>query len=103
MRMPDGSTQPLTDLHVRVTEYTVGALGDEAMPGELPAGSAYTYAADYTVDEAVEAGRHRASSSTSRSSSTPRTSSASLSAPRSRSGSTTATSRSGSPRTTAAS
>ena len=54
--MPDGTTQPLTDLHVRATEYTVGASGEEAMPAELPAQSGYTYAAEYSVDEAIAAG-----------------------------------------------
>ncbi|TMK65244.1 MAG: hypothetical protein E6G53_06375, partial [Actinobacteria bacterium] len=53
MTLPDGTTQPLSDLHVRATEYTVGQSGPAAMPGELPANSAYTYAADYSVDEAL--------------------------------------------------
>ena len=48
--------QPLGDLAVRATEYTVGAQGDEAMPGDLPATSAYTYAVEFSVDQAVEAG-----------------------------------------------
>jgi hypothetical protein len=56
MTLPDGTTQPLTTLHVRATEYTVGATGPEAMPGDLPPTSAYTYAVDYSVDEAVAAG-----------------------------------------------
>jgi RHS repeat-associated protein len=56
MRLPDGSTKPLKTLRVRATEYTVGAHGPEAMPGELPPTSAYTFAANYSVDEAVEAG-----------------------------------------------
>jgi RHS repeat-associated protein len=57
MTLPDGSTQSLTDTaHVRATEYTVGANGPAAMPGDLPATSAYTYAVDYTIDEAQQAG-----------------------------------------------
>jgi hypothetical protein len=56
MVFANGSTQPLTTLHVRATEYTVGALGPAAMPGDLPATSAYTYAVEFSVDEAVAAG-----------------------------------------------
>ena len=50
-----GST-PLTSLHVRATEYTVGPKGPDAMPAELPPTSAYTYAVELSVDEAVSAG-----------------------------------------------
>ncbi|HEX8104716.1 MAG TPA: RHS repeat-associated core domain-containing protein [Solirubrobacteraceae bacterium] len=39
---------------VRATEYT--AAGQEAMPGELPPGTGYTYAADYSIDQADAAG-----------------------------------------------
>lgn len=53
VRLPGGGTQPLTTMNVRSTEFTVGANGPETMPGDLPALSAYTYAAGYTVDEAV--------------------------------------------------
>ncbi len=56
MRFADDHTEPLHDLHVRATEYTVGDRGPDAMPGELPGSSGYTYAIDYSVDEAVEAG-----------------------------------------------
>jgi RHS repeat-associated protein len=56
MTMPDGSTEALTTLHVRATEYTVGATGPEAMPGPLPANSGYTYAVELSVDEAQAAG-----------------------------------------------
>ena len=51
-----GVTQTLSTFHVRSTEYTVGERGPEAMPGELPPQSGYTYATEYTVDEAVAAG-----------------------------------------------
>ena len=56
MVMPDGSAQPLPSAHVRVTEYTVGANGPLAMPAQLPPTTAYTWAAEYSVDEAVAAG-----------------------------------------------
>ena len=56
MVLADGSTQPLTNLHVRATEYTVGPNGPATMPAELPATSAYTYAVEFNTDEAVAAG-----------------------------------------------
>ena len=56
MTLPDGSTQPLTSLTVRATEYTVGPNGPAAMPAPLPPTSAYTYATELSVDEAVAAG-----------------------------------------------
>ena len=56
MRMPDGSTQPLSGLTLRATEYTVGDTGEAAMPGGLPPTSAYTYCVEYSVDEALAAG-----------------------------------------------
>ncbi|MGH8583923.1 MAG: RHS repeat-associated core domain-containing protein, partial [Gammaproteobacteria bacterium] len=54
--MADGSTQPLTTLNVRLTEYTVGTNGPESMPGELPPTSAYTYAFELSADEALATG-----------------------------------------------
>ncbi len=56
MVFPNGSTQPLTNLSVRATEYTVGANGPAAMPAELPATSGYTYCGELTIDEALAAG-----------------------------------------------
>lgn len=56
MTLPGGVTQTLTLLHVRATEYTVGANGPQAMPAELPPNSAYTYAAEFSIDEATAAG-----------------------------------------------
>lgn len=56
MLLPDGSTRPLTTLNVRATEYTVGASGPKTMPAPLPPSSGYTYAAEFSVDEAVAAG-----------------------------------------------
>lgn len=53
MTLPGGAMQGLDILHVRATEFTVGANGVAAMPGDLPSTSAYTYAAAYTIDEAV--------------------------------------------------
>ncbi len=62
MTLPDNSTVPLANpLRVRATEYTVGSTGPEAMPAELPATSGYTYAVDYTVDRALDAGAKRVS------------------------------------------
>jgi len=55
MTLQDGSTQSLSAMHVRATEYTVGPQGPAAMPLELPSTSAYTYAVAFTVDEAVAA------------------------------------------------
>src|SRR5207247_2111096 len=45
MVLPDGSTSPLTQLHVRATEYTVGPNGPKAMPAPPPPPSRYPYAA----------------------------------------------------------
>ncbi len=52
----EGSTQPLTTLHVRATEYTVGDDGPKSMPASLPATSGYTYAVELSIDEADQAG-----------------------------------------------
>jgi len=48
----DGTTEELTTLDVRATEYTVGERGLSTMPGPLPHSSAYTYAVELSVDEA---------------------------------------------------
>jgi RHS repeat-associated protein len=56
MVLPDGSTQALDSLHVRATEYTVGKNGPASMPAKLPPSSGYTYAVDFSVDEAIQAG-----------------------------------------------
>lgn len=53
---PDGTTQALSTLSVRATEYTVGARGPQAMPAPLPPTSGYTYAVELSVDEALAAG-----------------------------------------------
>ena len=60
MVMPDGQKIAFSrDLVVRATEYTVGANGPLAMPGDLPPTSAYTYAVELSVDEAMEKGAVR--------------------------------------------
>jgi RHS repeat-associated protein len=56
MTLPDGANQALTTLHVRATEYTVGADGPEAMPASLPPTSGYTYAVELSDDAAIQAG-----------------------------------------------
>jgi RHS repeat-associated protein len=56
MVFPDGSTQPITSLSVRATEYTIGPNGPNAMPAELPPTSGYTYAVELSADQAVSAG-----------------------------------------------
>lgn len=56
MVMPDGTEQSLDKLDIRISEYTVGEEGPQAMPGELPPTSAYTYAAEFSVDQALTAG-----------------------------------------------
>ena len=61
MGMPDGSAVPLTTLNIRATEYTVGVNGPKAMPGPFPPTSAYTYAAEFSVDEAIAAGATKVS------------------------------------------
>jgi RHS repeat-associated protein len=56
MVLPDGSSQDLTSLTVRATEYTVGENGPKRMPGLLPPTSGYTYAVELSVDEAMAQG-----------------------------------------------
>lgn len=56
MKLPGGAMAGLDKLHVRATEFTVGTNGFNTMPGDLPANSGYTYAVDYSIDEAVAAG-----------------------------------------------
>ena len=50
------SVQPISVLTVRATEYTVGVPGPAAMPATLPPSSGYTYAIEFSVDEALAAG-----------------------------------------------
>lgn len=53
--LSNDSLQPISSLNVRATEYTVGSAGAAAMPGELPSATAYTYAVELSVDEAIAA------------------------------------------------
>ena len=48
---PDGQKKALKSLNVRVTEYTVGPRGPEAMPAPLPPTTGYTYAFELSADE----------------------------------------------------
>lgn len=54
--LPDGTRQPIGTLNIRATEYTVGDQGPQAMPGQLPPTSGYTYAVELSADEANLAG-----------------------------------------------
>ena len=54
--LADGSTVAAPQIGVRATEFTVGSDGPRAMPAELPTLSAYTYAVELSVDEAVALG-----------------------------------------------
>ena len=56
MTLANGQTQSLTNLHSRATEYTQGDNGPKAMPGTLPPTSGYTYAVEWSVDEAQSVG-----------------------------------------------
>ncbi len=56
LAFPGGATQAVQSLTVRATEYTVGASGPRAMPGELPPTTGYTYAVELSADEAAAAG-----------------------------------------------
>ncbi|MFN9731478.1 MAG: RHS repeat-associated core domain-containing protein [Pseudomonadota bacterium] len=52
--LADGrSVGSLTTATLRITEYTVGDLGENTMPGDLPPTTAYTYAAEIGIDEPV--------------------------------------------------
>lgn len=53
----NGTKTSLSSFHLRMTELTQGASGPAAMPGDLPATSAYTYCNDFAVDEAPDAAR----------------------------------------------
>lgn len=49
----DGTLVPAPQLNFRITEFTSGSYGPQAMPGELPATSGYTYAIEITAEEAL--------------------------------------------------
>lgn len=52
----DGTSEPLTTLTIRATEFTVGDSGRLAMPAPLPPASQYTYAVQLSADEQLAAG-----------------------------------------------
>ena len=52
----DQTTQPLTEMTIRLTEFTVGSDGPHRMPAPLPAGTIYNYALEISADEAEAAG-----------------------------------------------
>jgi len=56
MQLSDGAYQQLNRLSVRATEFTIGETGPNAMPGDLPTSSGYTYAVELSIDEAVRSG-----------------------------------------------
>ncbi len=56
MVLPDGTTQQLSSINVRATEYTVGENGPASMPAVLPPTSGYTYCVELSTDEAIQAG-----------------------------------------------
>lgn len=56
MVMNNGTHLALNTMHLRATEYTVGASGPNAMPAALPPSSGYTYCAELSLDEAVSNG-----------------------------------------------
>ena len=56
MVFANGERSPVEDATVRATEFTVGDAGPERMPGALPSTTAYTYAAEFSLDEALDAG-----------------------------------------------
>jgi RHS repeat-associated protein len=64
MFFEDGTSAPLESLSVRATEFTIGDNGPNAMPATLPPTSAYTYAADLNIDEALAAGAEHVDFST---------------------------------------
>jgi len=56
MVLPSGATQALDRLDIRITEYTVGENGPDAMPAVLPPTSGYTYCVEISADQALAAG-----------------------------------------------
>lgn len=57
--LSNGATMSLEELTVRATEYSVGPNGPNRMPAQLPLVTAYTYAVELSVDEAVLQGATR--------------------------------------------
>ncbi len=55
-----GDTASLSEMRLRLTEYTVGEDGSSSMPALLPPSSSYTYCIDFSVDEADSIGQSTA-------------------------------------------
>jgi RHS repeat-associated protein len=53
--LSNGNREPVNELSVSITEYTVGTTGPNSMPAELPPTSGYTYAVEYKAIEAAGA------------------------------------------------
>lgn len=51
--LADGSTQAVSHLNIRLTEYTVGENGPKRMPAALPATTGYTYCVELSADESI--------------------------------------------------
>jgi RHS repeat-associated protein len=56
MVMPNGSVQPLSQMTVHVTEFSISGLGTSAMPAQLPPHSNHAFVAAFDVAEATAAG-----------------------------------------------
>jgi RHS repeat-associated protein len=56
MTFSNGTTQPLSSVTVRATEYSVGETGPLSLPAPLPGTAAHTYALELSVDEAIAGG-----------------------------------------------
>ncbi len=54
MVLRNGAKKALGNLEMRITEYSVGDRGQEAMPAELPPTTAYTHCVEMTVDQAIK-------------------------------------------------
>jgi hypothetical protein len=54
--LANGTTQAVSSLSIRATEFTVGTNGPATMPGVLPPSSGYTYCAELSADEAMALG-----------------------------------------------
>src|SRR6185436_7359610 len=54
--MPDGSSQPASEVSFRATEFSVGSTGARALPAEPPATSGYTYSVELSADELSQVG-----------------------------------------------
>lgn len=53
IELENGHMMNVNSGNFRITEYTVGENGESAMPGPLPATSGYTYAVEFSLDEAI--------------------------------------------------